>query len=73
MARNRTCDYNGGMITLIVTLAVVGLIVGPILTYIPMPSVFKTAIIVVSVICLLCYLLNAFGIVGHDISVPRIR
>lgn len=63
------------MITLIVTLAVVGLLVWLITTYIPMPPAFKTTIIVVSVICVVLYVLQAFGVMGHahDISVPQIK
>lgn len=60
-----------GMIGLILTLAFVGLIVYLIITYIPMPAVFRTIILVIVAICLILFLMNAFGIV--DMPVPNIR
>lgn len=59
------------MIGLILTLAFVGLIVYLIITYIPMPAVFRTIILVIVAICLILFLMNAFGIV--DMPVPNIR
>lgn len=59
------------MIGVILTIAIVGLIVYLIVTYIPMPPPFKQIIIVIAVICLLFYLLNVFGFV--DIPLPRRR
>lgn len=63
------------MITLIVSIAIVGLIVWAITTFIPMPPQFKTAILVVALICIILYLLQAFGILGsaHDVPVPHLR
>ena len=55
------------MITLIITLAVVGFIVYLIVTYIPMPDIFKKVIIVITVILLILYVLKVFGF--HDIPV----
>jgi hypothetical protein len=49
------------MITLIITLAVIGFIVWALITYIPMPPLFKNAIIVISLIMILLYLLRVFG------------
>lgn len=57
------------MIALILTLAFAGLIVYLIVTYIPMPQVFKTVIMVIAAICLILYLMSAFGIV--DVPVPQ--
>lgn len=57
------------MIGLILTLALVGLIVYLITTYIPMPQPIKTAIIVIVVVCLILYLMGLFGIA--DIPLPR--
>lgn len=51
------------MISLIITLALVGLVVYLITTYIPMPSIFVTIIYVVVAICLILYLMRVFGIV----------
>ncbi len=59
------------MISLIVTLAFVGLIVYLVVTFIPMPPVFKTVILVVVALCLIVWLMNVFGIV--DVPVPRVR
>lgn len=50
------------MITLLLTLAVIGFIVWAIVTYIPMPPLFKNAIIVIAIIIVLLYVLRAFGI-----------
>jgi len=59
------------MISLILTLALVGLIVYLIVTYIPMPQIVKTIILVVVAICLILYLMQIFGI--GDIPLPRYR
>lgn len=50
------------MITLILTLALLGFIVYAIVTYIPMPPLFKNAIIVVAVVLAILYVMRAFGI-----------
>jgi len=57
------------MITLILTLALVGFIVWLIITYIPMPDPFKKVIIVIVVIILILYVLNVLGI--GDIPIRR--
>jgi len=59
------------MIALLVLLVVVGLCLYLIETYIPMDPVIKTVIRVVVVLCVVIYLLNAFGVV--DMPVPRLR
>lgn len=59
------------MIGLILTLALCGLLVWAITTYIPMPPVFKNAIYVIAAICVILYLANAFGVV--DIPIPRLH
>jgi len=62
------------MIQLIVVVAVAGLVVWAITTFIPMADPAKKIIYVVFGICILFYLLNAFGVLGgHDIPVPRLR
>lgn len=63
------------MISLIVTVAIVGLIVWAIVTYIPMPPGFKNAIIVIAVICVLLFVLQAFGLLNgvKDVPVPRLN
>lgn len=57
------------MVSLILMLAVVGFLVWLIITYIPMPDVFKKVIIAIVVILLILYVLNVFGF--HDIPVRR--
>lgn len=62
------------MISLIITIAVLGLIVWAITTYVPMPNGFKQAIYVIAVICLVIFVLNAFGIWHiQDAPVPQLR
>jgi len=59
------------MIALVLTLAIIGFIVYLIITYIPMPQIFKTGILVVIAICVILYLLQVFGV--GDIPIPRAR
>lgn len=49
------------MITLVLTLALLGFLVYVVVTYIPMPDIFKTAIIVVAVILVILYLARVLG------------
>jgi hypothetical protein len=56
---------------LIVLLVVVGLCLYLIETYIPLDPVIKTVIRVVVVLCVVLYLLSAFGVV--DVPVPRLK
>lgn len=58
------------MIALIITLALIGLIVYLITTYIPMPPIFKTIIYVIVAVVLILYLMRVFGI--GDIAIPKI-
>jgi hypothetical protein len=59
------------MIGLILTLAICGLIVWAIITYIPMPPIFKNAILIIVAICVILYLIQAFGVA--DIPIPRLN
>lgn len=59
------------MIALILAIAIAGFLVWLITTYIPMPQPFKVAIIVIVVICIVLYVISAFGIM--DVPVPRLR
>jgi hypothetical protein len=61
------------MISLIVTLAIIGLIAWAIVTYVPMPQPIKTLIIIVVVVCCIIIVINAFGITNYDLPVPRLR
>ncbi len=62
-----------GLIELIITIALVGLLVWAIIIIIPMPDKFKLAIQVVAVVFLVFYILNAFHLLGgfHDIRLGR--
>lgn len=58
-----------GLLTLVLTIAIIGLIVYLITTYIPMPPIFVTIIYVVVAICLIIMLMRAFGVA--DIPIGR--
>jgi hypothetical protein len=55
----------------IVILAVIGLCLHLVITYIPMPAPFRTIIIAVVVIVCLIWLLQLIGLTGP--MIPRIR
>ena len=59
------------MLSIIVTIAVVGLLVWAITTLIPMPEPFRKAIMVIAVVGLALYVLDAFGLytlpLGHRV------
>ena len=63
------------MISLVVTLIVIGVLLWLVNTYIPMDGKIKQIINVVVVICVVVWLLSAFGVIGHagDIRVPQVR
>lgn len=63
------------LVSLVVTLIVVGVLLWLINTYIPMDGKIKRILNVVVVICVILWLLSAFGILGHsgDIRVPQVR
>lgn len=63
------------MLSLIITLVVIGVLMWMVNTYIPMAQPFKNILNVVVIICVVIYLLSAFGILGgvHDVPVPRLR
>jgi uncharacterized membrane protein YhdT len=62
------------LISLAVTLIVIGVLLWLVNTYIPMDGKIKNILNVVVVVCVVVWLLFAFGILNHsgDISVPRI-
>lgn len=49
------------LITVILVLALIGLLVWAITTYVPMPAAIRTLIIAVVVICIVLWLLRIFG------------
>jgi hypothetical protein len=63
------------LISLIVTLIVIGVLLWLINSYIPMDGKIKKILNVVVVICVVIWLLSVFGVIGHtgDIRVPQLR
>jgi len=63
------------LISLAVTLIVIGVLLWLVNTYLPMDGKIKKILNVVVVICVVMWLLFAFGILNHsgDISVPRVQ
>jgi uncharacterized membrane protein YhdT len=63
------------LISLAVTLIVIGVLLWLVNAYIPMDGKIKKILNVVVVICVVMWLLFAFGILNHsgDIRVPRVQ
>ncbi len=63
------------LISLVVTLIVVGVLLWLVNTYIPMDGKIKKILNIVVVICVVVWLLVAFGVLGHagDIRVPQVQ
>jgi hypothetical protein len=63
------------MISLVIILIVVGVLLWLVNTYIPMDGKIKQILNIVVVICVVVWLLSAFGIFGHsdDIQVPQVK
>lgn len=59
------------MIEFIVIIAIVGVILWYVDTYVPMQDAFKKAINIIAIIALLLYVLSAFGLIGG--GVPKLR
>lgn len=59
------------MIGLVLSLALLGFVVYLITTYIPMPPIFKTAILVIVAVIVIVYLARVLGIA--DLPVPSVR
>jgi hypothetical protein len=62
------------MLTLVITLIVIGVLLWLLNAYVPMDAKIKTIINIVVVICVVIWLLNAFGVWGHahDVPVPKL-
>lgn len=61
-------------ISLVIVLAVIGVIAWAITTFIPMPGNIKMLIIVVSGIIALLYVLSAFGLIDTwSIRIPTVK
>ncbi len=61
------------MLSLILTLAIVGLLVYLIETYVPMAAPFKTVIRIIVVVCVILWLIQVFGLMAYDIPVPSLH
>ena len=63
------------LISLIVTLIVIGVLLWLVNNYIPMDGKIKKILNIVVVICVVVWLLYVFGILDHsgDIRVPQVR
>jgi hypothetical protein len=63
------------VIPLVITLIVVGILLWLVNTYIPMDGKIKQILNAVVVICVVVWLLSAFGIIGHtsDIQIPQVK
>ena len=63
------------LISIAITLIVVGVLLWLVNTYIPMDGKIKKILNIVVVIGVVLWLLSAFGILGHggDIRVPRVQ
>jgi 1-acyl-sn-glycerol-3-phosphate acyltransferase len=63
------------LISLVVTLVVIGVLLWLVNSYIPMDGKIKKILNAVVVICVVIWLLFAFGILTHsgDIRVPQVR
>jgi Fe2+ transport system protein B len=61
------------MISLMITLIVVGVLLWLVNTYIPMAGSIKQILNIVVVICVVIWLLSAFGVLGHshEIKIPQ--
>ncbi|MGC9944237.1 MAG: Thivi_2564 family membrane protein, partial [Verrucomicrobiota bacterium] len=62
------------LISLVITLIVIGVLLWLVNTYIPMDGKIKQILNVVVVICVVVWLLYAFGVINHagDIKVPQV-
>jgi hypothetical protein len=61
--------------SVVITLIVVGVLLWLVNTYIPMDAKIKKILNVVVVICVVIWLLSAFGVIGRsgDIRIPQVR
>jgi uncharacterized protein YhhL (DUF1145 family) len=62
-----------GIFAFFIICIVIGLAVWLINTYIPLPAPIKTVILVAAIIVIVVILLQALGVFGHDIQIPKLR
>ena len=58
------------LITLIITLAIIGFLTWLVFTYVPMPEPFKRVILIIVIFAVVLWLLYGFGLLGAG---PRIN
>ena len=63
------------MISLVITLIVIGVLLWLVNTYIPMDGKIKQILNALVVICVVVWLLSCFGVLGHsgDIPIPQVK
>jgi 1-acyl-sn-glycerol-3-phosphate acyltransferase len=63
------------LISVVITLIVIGVLLWLVNTYIPMDGKIKQILNIVVVICVVIWLLYAFGVLNHagDIKVPQVH
>jgi uncharacterized membrane protein YhdT len=63
------------LISIVITLIVVGVLLWLVNAYIPMDAKIKKILNIVVVICVVVWLLSAFGVINHagDIRVPQVH
>ncbi len=63
------------LVSLVITLIVIGVLLWLVNSYIPMDGKIKQILNVVVVVCVVIWLLYAFGILNHanDLKVPRLN
>ncbi len=63
------------LISVVVTLIVVGVLLWAVNQYIPMDGKIKNILNIVVVIAVVCWLLYGFGVLGHsgDIHLPKVN
>ncbi len=61
------------ILTLVLYLALIGLVVWLITTYIPMPAQIKTLIVVLVVVLLVIWIIQLTGLLGTGPMVPPLR
>jgi hypothetical protein len=62
-----------GLFELLIFIALLGLGVWALTTYIPMPPGFARVIQIIAIVVVVLVVLSAFGLLPSDIAVPRLR
>lgn len=60
------------MISVILTLALVGVLLYLLQTYVPMDARIKQLIWIVVMICVVFWLIGVFGLLNYDVPIPRV-